>query len=50
LEQFDVIMLNSFGSLLLDVVIGLNWKKEVVSFKNPFVEIGVYHVVLTFSP
>jgi hypothetical protein len=32
----------------MDAVISLNWKEEFVPFKNPFVEVGVYHVVFNF--
>jgi hypothetical protein len=34
----------------MDAVINLNWKEEFMPLKNPFVDVGVYHVVLTFSP
>jgi hypothetical protein len=34
----------------MDAIISLNWKEEFMPLKIPFVEVGVYHAVLTFSP
>ena len=41
----DVIVLNSLGSLLMDAVSSLNLEGRNYAFLNPFVEVGVYHVV-----
>ena len=32
----------------MDAVISLNLEGRICAFQNPFVEVGVYHVVLTF--
>jgi hypothetical protein len=38
------------GAGLMDAFIILNWKEEFMPLTIPFVEVGVYHAVLTFSP
>jgi hypothetical protein len=48
-EQFDVIMLNSLGSSFDGCFYQFNfWKEEVMPLEIPFVEVRVYHAVLTF--
>jgi hypothetical protein len=44
-------MLNSLGSLFDGCCYQFKFgRKNLCLFKIPFVEVGAYHVVLTFSP
>jgi hypothetical protein len=34
----------------MDAIISLDLEREIMPLKIPFVEVGVYHAVLTFPP
>ena len=49
MEQFDVTVLNSLGSLCDGCFYQFkNWKEESLPLKIPVVEVGIFHAVFNF--